>query len=76
MHEQDRRISEELLRQWHYRREIVNYYAGALLRLSPYDHNASQRWRELNEKLAIALIALRGASDQLQSFEQEQSRKG
>lgn len=42
-----------------------------LLRLTPNDNDAYQRWRELSGKLSTALIAFSHASDRLHSYEQE-----
>ena len=71
MREQASYPSERLLQEWQYRREMVNYYFGILLRLSPHDNDASQQWRELNGKLSTELSAFRHARDQLRSYEQE-----
>ena len=71
MHEQVSYPSERLLQEWQYRREMVNYYFGVLSRLTPYDNDASQQWRELNGKLSTELSAFRYARDQLRSYEQE-----
>ena len=71
MREQVSYPSEQLLQEWQYRREMVNYYFGVLLRLTPYDNDAYQQWRELNGKLSTELSAFRHARDQLRSYEQE-----
>jgi hypothetical protein len=60
-----------MLQEWLFGHEMVNYYFGVLLRLTPNDNDAYQRWRELSGKLSTALIAFRYASDQLRSYEQE-----
>ena len=73
MSEQDSYLSERLLRDWQFRRQMVNYYFDSMLRLSPNDINAYQRWRELSGKLSTSLIAFRHASNQLESYEQEHS---
>ena len=70
MREQASYSSERLLQERQYRREMVNYYFGVLLRLTPYDNDASQQWRELNGKLSTELSAFRHARDQLRSYEQ------
>lgn len=66
---ESRQLHEKLLKEWEFRREMVHFYSTALLRLSPDDRNARQRWRELNEKLATARIALTHAADQLQTYD-------
>ena len=73
MREQDSYLAERLLKNWQFRREMVNYYFDSMLRLTPNDKDAYQRWRELSRKLTTSLIALRHASDQLQGYEQEHS---
>ena len=73
MSEQANNLSERLLRDWQFRRQMVNYYFDSLLHLTPNDKDAYQRWRELSGKLTTSLIGLRHASDQLQSYEQEHS---
>ncbi len=73
MSEQASYLSERLLKDWQFRRQMVNYYFDSMLRLTPNDKDAYQRWRELSGKLSTALIAFRHASDQLQSYEQEHS---
>jgi hypothetical protein len=69
MIEQSKQLHAKLLQEWQFRREMVHFYSTALLRLSPNDWNAQQRWKELNEKLATARIALTSATDQLQSYD-------
>jgi hypothetical protein len=71
MREQASYSSERLLQEWQFRREMVNYYFGVLLRLTPNDRDANQRWRELNGKLSTEMIAFKHARDQLLSYEQE-----
>ena len=67
-------LCAELLLEWQFRREMVNIYSRSLIRLALDGNGTSQREarRELNEKLAIALLSLRHASDQLQACEREQ----
>lgn len=73
MREQDRKqdddLHDQLMRDWYFRREMVNYYSTALLRLMPYDRDPQARRRELSAKLALAEIALTQVSDQLQAHE-------
>ncbi len=69
MQEQGAQLHHRLLQEWQFRREMVNFYTTALLRLSPADHNAQQRWSELRAKLSAARIALIQATDQLQSYD-------
>lgn len=69
MDEQDEQLHEQLLREWHFRREMVNYYSGALLRLLPDDRDVHRRRRDLNAKLALTVLALIQVSDQLQAHE-------
>jgi hypothetical protein len=71
MREQASHPSERLVQEWQFRREMVNYYFGVLLRLTPDDNDAYQRWRELNGKLSTALIEFRHAGDQLRNYEQK-----
>jgi len=71
MSEQGSYPSEQLVQEWQYRREMVNYYFGVLLRLTPHDNDAYQQWRELNGKLSMELSAFRHARDQRRSYEQE-----
>jgi hypothetical protein len=66
-----------LLGEWQDRREKVNAYHRALRFLMLASGEAPQwqqwqreRWRELNEQLVMALIALRQASKQLRRYEQ------
>jgi DNA-dependent RNA polymerase auxiliary subunit epsilon len=73
MHGQTNDLYMELLAQWQARREVVNVYHRAIRFLAPLSGAAPQRRRELIEKLANALIALRQASDQLQRYEQERA---
>ena len=73
MNEQDVYLGERLLKNWQFRREMVNFYSNSMLRLSPNDKDADIRWKELSGKLFIALLAFRHASDQLQTYEQEHS---
>ena len=75
MREQVSYPSEQLLQEWQYRREMVNYYFGVLLRLTPHDNDASQQWRELKGKLSTELSAFRHARDQLRSYEQEHANR-
>src|SRR5579884_1085446 len=63
-----------LLAQWQARREMVEAYHRAL-RFLPTPSGATPpprdlARRELNEKLALALVAVRQASDQLRLAEQ------
>lgn len=67
--EQDDDLHDQLMREWYFRREMVNYYSTALLRLMPYDRDLQARRRELSAKLALAEIALTQVSDQLQAYE-------
>ena len=69
MHEQSRQLHEKLMQEYQFRREMVKFYTTALLRLSPGDRDAQQRWSELSAKLSAARIALIQAADQLQSYE-------
>jgi hypothetical protein len=68
---------DQLLLEWHFRRELVDSYHRALRFLTLDSRVASQRQqervRELNEKLSAALIAHRRASDQLRICEREQA---
>ena len=78
MHELVSDPCEELLREWYSWREEAKYYHHALRLLIPLDsreatHLQRESVRELNEKLATALFALRRASDQLRICEQEQA---
>jgi hypothetical protein len=65
---------DRLLQEWQFRRETVDSYHRALRFLALDSRDATQRqremWRDLIEKLSIALIALGQASDQLHSYEQ------
>jgi hypothetical protein len=65
----------QLLDEWQARREVVNAYHRALRFLVPQGGAASQqereRWRDLNDKLARALPALRQVNDQMRRFERE-----
>lgn len=75
MHEHAGDPCEGLLQEWHFRRELVDAYYRALRLLTP-DSGAAllgqqEMRRDLNEKLAIALLALRHTSDQLRSCERE-----
>lgn len=69
MQEQNRQLHERLLQECQFRREMVKFYTTTLLRLSPGDRDAQQRWSELTAKLSAARIALIQATDQLQSYE-------
>jgi hypothetical protein len=62
-----------MLREWQFRRELVNSYSRSLLLLALDGDGARQREarRELNEKLDAALLALRHASDQLEACERD-----
>ncbi len=64
----------DLLREWQFRRELVNIYSRSLA-LHDLDDDTAQPElrRELNEKLNIALLALRHASDQLHACERERA---
>lgn len=69
---------ERLLVEWQFRREVVNAYYRALRFLTPENGDAPswqrERWREPSQKLAIALVALGQASDQLGRCEREHAR--
>ncbi len=69
MREHDDPVYDRMLREWHFRREMVNYYSSALLRLVPRDRDVEIRRRDLSAKLSIAVIALSQVSDQLQAHE-------
>jgi hypothetical protein len=76
MHEHASDPCEALFHAWQYRREVVESYFHALRLLIPLDSRAGSHLqresvRELNEQLATALLALRRASDELRSCEQE-----
>jgi hypothetical protein len=71
MRDQTTAAYTRLLTEWQARREVVNAYHRALRFLMSYRADAPQRQRELNEKLVIALLALRQASEQLRQYEQE-----
>lgn len=73
MDEHDAAVHERLLREWAFRREVVNCYCGALRLLNPDDPGAHQRWRALSGQLAAAMQALSEASARLRSYEQEQA---
>lgn len=73
MDEHDAAIHERLLREWAFRREVVNCYCGILRLLTPDDPEARQRWRVLSRQLAAAEQALSQARTQLRSYEQEQA---
>jgi hypothetical protein len=67
---------DRFLREWHFRRDMVQSYYRAMLLQEPAsspDEVARQRElrRELSAKLSLALLALRHASDQLQACEDE-----
>jgi hypothetical protein len=62
-----------LLAQWQARREVVNAYHRALRFLIAHNGDTPTQQRELLEKLGVALIALRQASDQLRRYEQERA---
>jgi hypothetical protein len=68
---------ERLLREWHFRRGVVQSYYRAMLLQDPSgpDDIARQRElrRELNAKLTLALLGLRHISDQLQACEHERA---
>jgi hypothetical protein len=61
----------DLLWEWQFRRELVNTYSRSLLLLALDDASRPEAKRELNEKLALALLALRHASDQLHACERD-----
>jgi hypothetical protein len=71
---------QQLLAEWQARREVVNAYHRALRFLVPESGTASQRqreqWRDLNEKLALALRALRLVNDQMRRYEREHAGAG
>jgi hypothetical protein len=73
MGEHDATVHERLLREWAFRREVVNCFCGILRLLSPDDPEAHQRWRVLSGQLAAAEQALSQARAQLRSYEQEQA---
>jgi hypothetical protein len=64
-----------LLAEWQARREAVEAYYRALRYLVPEHGIAAQwqreSWRELNDKLAMALTALRQTNDRMRSYERE-----
>ena len=62
-----------LLAQWAARREVVNAYHRALRFLMAHNGDIPKQQQELLEKLGVALIALRQASDQLRRYEQERA---
>lgn len=64
---------EQLLQDWSFWREMVNYYCNALMLLTPEDSNGGQRWRELSDKLATAEFALRQTNSRLRAYEEERS---
>lgn len=72
--QRDEQIHERLLQEWHFQREMLNYYAHALQRLTPNDPDVDGRRRELSAKLSIAVIALRQVSDQLDAHERYRAR--
>lgn len=69
---------EHLLREWSYRREVVQLCHRAIGLLPPSisegDPRQSEQLQELHARLAIALLALRHTSDQLQACEDEHPR--
>ncbi len=71
MQERSPNLCDALLQQWNARREVVNYYFTALLRLMPSDPDALKRREEISAKLFVARLALRQVADQLQSCEKE-----
>jgi hypothetical protein len=80
MREQTSDSYARLLAEWQARRDIVNSYHRALRFLAPVSGDASQRqreqWRDLNEKLANALRALRWLNDQMRRYEREHASAG
>ena len=68
---------ERLLREWQAKREVVNVYHSALRFLTPALNTAPERQRalqrELNNKLASALGALRQESDRLHRYEEQRT---
>ena len=75
MQEQDEDLGARLLQEWHYRRGMVNYYIDALQRPGSDGPDREHRRRVLQEQLFLAQLAYRHASDQLQSYEQEQAAR-
>ena len=78
MHEHVSDPCAELFQEWHFWREVAQSYHHALGLLIPLDSREAgqpqrESVRELNEKLAAALFALRRAGDQLRVCEQEQA---
>lgn len=73
MREHESDPCERLLREWHFRCELVNSYYRSLqlLMASNDDDLAHQQGKreELSEKLDRALLTLRHISDQLDSCE-------
>lgn len=64
---------EQLLQDWSFWREMVNYYCNALMLLTPGEGDGGQRWRELSDKLATAEFALRQTNSRLRAYEEERS---
>ena len=80
MHEQTSDPYAELLAEWQARRQAVEAFYRALRYLVP-EHGPAARWqrenwRELNDKLAMALTALRQTNDQMREYEREHALTG
>lgn len=73
MYEQTSSSYEQLLQDWSFWREMVNYYCNALRLLTPGEGGAGQRWHELSDKLATAEFALSQTSSRLRAYEEERS---
>jgi hypothetical protein len=70
MRGQDSDPYERLLVQWKTKRELVNTYHRALHFVTPDLGDATERRRDLNQKIATTLVTLRRTTDQLHQCEE------
>lgn len=76
MHEQTSDpYPQQLLAEWQARREVVNAYHRAFRFLVPQSgaatHQQREQWRDLNDRLASALRALRQVNERMRRYERE-----
>jgi hypothetical protein len=70
MRGQDSEPYERVLVQWETKREVVEAYHRALKFLTPDLGDAPERRRDLNQKIAATLAALRPTTDRLHLYEE------